>query len=200
MMAPAQTKESLPDLLNEARACRRCAEPFGHAPRPVLRAAASARLLIVGQAPGTRVHATGVPWNDPSGDRLRQWLDLDGETFYDGTRIAIVPMGLCYPGQDQAGADKPPPQICAPLWHPRLGELLENVRLTLLVGAYAQAFYLGDRAHRTMTETVANWRDYAPEFMPLPHPSWRNSGWLRRNPWFERELLAELRRRVSALL
>lgn len=186
--------------LAEARACRLCAADLPLGPRPVLRASATARLMIVGQAPGTRVHASGIPFNDPSGDRLRAWLRIDRETFYDERRLAILPMGLCYPGQDVRGADKPPMKICAPTWHPRIRPLLPKLELTLLVGLYAQARYLGPARKKSLTETVQCWRDYGPEFLPLPHPSWRNTAWLKRNPWFEAEVLPELRRRVATLL
>ena len=186
--------------LAEARACRLCAADLPLGPRPVLRASATARLMIVGQAPGTRVHASGIPFNDPSGDRLRAWLGIDRETFYDERRLAILPMGLCYPGQDARGADKPPMKICAPTWHPRIRPLLPKLELTLLVGLYAQARYLGPARKKSLTETVQCWRDYGPEFLPLPHPSWRNTAWLKRNPWFEAEVLPELRRRVATLL
>ena len=186
--------------LAEARACRLCAADLPLGPRPVLRASATARLMIVGQAPGTRVHASGIPFNDPSGDRLRAWLGIDRETFYDERRLAILPMGLCYPGQDARGADKPPMKICAPTWHPRIRPLLPKLELTLLVGLYAQARYLGPARKKSLTETVQCWRDYGPAFLPLPHPSWRNTAWLKRNPWFEAEVLQELRRRVTALL
>lgn len=186
--------------LAEARACRLCAADLPLGPRPVLRASATARLMIVGQAPGTRVHASGIPFNDPSGDRLRAWLGIDRETFYDERRLAILPMGLCYPGQDARGADKPPMKICAPTWHPRIRPLLPKLELTLLVGLYAQARYLGPARKKSLTETVQCWRDYGPAFLPLPHPSWRNTAWLKRNPWFEAEVLPELRRRVTALL
>lgn len=186
--------------LAEARACRLCAADLPLGPRPVLRASATARLMIVGQAPGTRVHASGIPFNDPSGDRLRAWLGIDRETFYDERRLAILPMGLCYPGQDARGADKPPMKICAPTWHPRIRPLLPKLELTLLVGLYAQARYLGPARKKSLTETVQCWRDYGPAFLPLPHPSWRNTAWLKRNPSFEAEVLPELRRRVTALL
>ncbi len=186
--------------LAEARACRLCAADLPLGPRPVLRASATARLMIVGQAPGTRVHASGIPFNDPSGDRLRAWLGIDRETFYDKRRLAILPMGLCYPGQDARGADKPPMKICAPTWHPRIRPLLPKLELTLLVGLYAQARYLGPARKKSLTETVQCWRDYGPAFLPLPHPSWRNTAWLKRNPWFEAEVLPELRRRVATLL
>lgn len=186
--------------LAEARACRLCAADLPLGPRPVLRASATARLMIVGQAPGTRVHASGIPFNDPSGDRLRAWLGIDRETFYDERRLAILPMGLCYPGQDARGADKPPMKICAPTWHPRIRPLLPKLELTLLVGLYAQARYLGPARKKSLTETVQCWRVYGPAFLPLPHPSWRNTAWLKRNPWFEAEVLPELRRRVATLL
>ena len=186
--------------LAEARACRLCAADLPLGPRPVLRASATARLMIVGQAPGTRVHASGIPFNDPSGDRLRAWLGIDRETFYDERRLAILPMGLCYPGQDARGADKPPMKICAPTWHPRIRPLLPKLELTLLVGLYAQARYLGPARKKSLTETVQCWRDYGPAFLPLPHPSWRNTAWLKRNPWFEAEVLPELRRRMATLL
>ncbi|MEE9210957.1 MAG: uracil-DNA glycosylase family protein [Kiloniellales bacterium] len=187
-------------MLAEARACRVCAAHLPLGARPVLRARATARLLIVGQAPGTRVHETGIPWNDPSGDRLRAWLGIDRETFYDQDRIAIVPMGFCYPGRDPRGGDNPPRPECAPLWHPPLLAALPAVELTLLVGLYAQRRYLDTRRRRTLTETVRAWAEYAPEYLPLPHPSWRNTGWLKRQPWFEAELVPHLRARVRALL
>ena len=191
------TPDALTAALAEVRACRVCAAHLPLGPRPVLRASRSARLLIVGQAPGTRVHQTGIPWNDPSGDRLRDWLGVDRETFYDERRIAIVPMGFCYPGVDRNGGDKPPRPECAPLWHDRLLGLMPAVELTLLVGMYAQRRYLGRRAGRTLTETVRAWRDYLPDHLPLPHPSWRNTAWLRKNPWFEAEIVPYLRQRAG---
>lgn len=184
----------------QARACRLCEGDLPLGPRPVLRAEASARLLIVGQAPGTRVHETGIPWNDPSGDRLRDWLGLEREIFYDSRRIAIIPIGLCYPGRLPKGGDRPPRPECAKLWHPQLTALLARVELTLLVGAYAQAFYLGARRKPTLTETVRAWREYGPRFLPTPHPSWRSTNWLKNNPWFAGDVLPELRRRVEALI
>ncbi|HLF59051.1 MAG TPA: uracil-DNA glycosylase family protein [Alphaproteobacteria bacterium] len=190
---------SLESLLAEVRACTVCAAHLPLGPRPVLRARVSARLLIVGQAPGTRVHETGIPFNDRSGDRLREWLSLERERFYDESRVAIIPMGLCYPGRDAAGGDVPPRPECAPLWHPRLRAALPDIALTLLVGSYAQAYYLGARRKKSVAETVRTWRDYLPQFLPLPHPSWRNTGWLKRNPWFAAELVPELRRRVAGL-
>jgi uracil-DNA glycosylase len=191
---------SLAALLREVRACRVCAAHLPLGPRPVLRAKATARMLIIGQAPGTKVHESGIPWNDRSGDRLREWLQLDRETFYDESRIAIVPMGFCYPGVDANGGDRPPRRECAPLWHARVMALLPRIELTLLVGSYAQAHYLGRRRQASMTDTVHAWRDYAPAYLPLPHPSWRNIAWLRRNPWFETELLPALCERVDRLL
>ena len=182
-------------LLSEAKACRVCEKHLE--PRPVFRVGAKARLLIVGQAPGRRVHETGLPWNDPSGDVLREWLGMERAAFYDTSRIAIVPIGLCYPGTVD-GADLPPRRECAPLWQARFRAALPDVELTLLVGSYAQAFYLGERKQRTLGETVKAYEKYLPEFFPLPHPSWRNLGWLKRNPWFAKDVLPALRRRVRA--
>jgi uracil-DNA glycosylase len=192
--------QALDALLGEVRACRICAAHLPHGPRPVLRARPSARLLIVGQAPGTRVHETGVPWNDPSGDRLRDWLGLDRERFYDERAVAIVPIGLCYPGRDAGGGDLPPRPECAPLWHPRLGAELDAVELVLLVGGYAQRYYLGARAGVSVADTVRAWRDHLPRYIPTPHPSWRTRAWVRRNPWFESDLLPYLRGRVAEVL
>ena len=192
--------EDLDALLAEMRGCRVCAAELPLGPRPVLRAQASARLLLIGQAPGTKVHASGMPWTDASGDRLRGWLDLDADRFYDETRIAIVPMGFCYPGVLPRGGDRPPRPECAPLWHSRAIAALPEIALTVLIGQYAQSWYLGERRRRTLTGTVAAWRDYLPRFFAIPHPSWRTIGWQRRNPWFDAELLPELRRRVHALV
>jgi len=185
-------------LLRETRACCACTDlPLG--PRPVLRARSTARLLIVGQAPSTRVHETGIPWNDRSGDRLRDWLGLERDAFYDEDLVAIVPMGFCYPGVDAHGGDRPPRPACTALWHDRVLAHLPRVELVLAVGSYTQARYLGAACGRTMTETVAAWCDHLPRRLPLPHPSWRNTAWLRRHPWFEAELVPELRRRVATL-
>jgi uracil-DNA glycosylase len=192
--------DELDILLAEIRACRACARALPHEPRPVVRASATAQLAICSQAPGTKVHATGLSFNDASGDRLRGWLGIDRDTFYDERRIAIVPMGFCFPGQDATGADLPPRKECAPLWHARLFAALPQIDLRLLVGSYAIKWHLGTRAKPTLSETVAAWREYLPRQIPLPHPSWRNNGWLRANPWFERELVPELRSRVRGLL
>jgi uracil-DNA glycosylase len=189
----------LEHLLREIRACRICEKHLPLGPNPVLRAGADARLLIVSQAPGIRVHATGIPWNDASGRRLRDWLQMDAATFYDEQRVAIVPMGFCYPGKAGSG-DAPPRPECRATWHPRLLPLLPKVQLTLLVGQYAQAYVLGARRKPTLGETVRAWRDYLPAHLPLPHPSPRNVGWFKANPWFEAEVLPVLRERVHALL
>jgi uracil-DNA glycosylase len=187
-------------FLRELRACTVCAAHLPLGPRPIVRGNASARLLITSQAPGTRVHETGLTFNDRSGDVLRFWLGIDRDTFYDEDRIAIVPMGFCYPGRGAKGGDLPPRKECAPLWHKRLLPHYPRIGLTLLVGSYAINYYLKGRTQRTMVETVRNWREYLPEFFPLPHPSWRNVLWMRQNPWYEAEVLPELRRRVHALI
>jgi uracil-DNA glycosylase len=176
-----------------------CKGKLPHEPRPVFRAAQTARLLIVGQAPGRRVHGSGIPWNDPSGDVLREWLQLDRESFYDSSRIAIVPIGLCYPGTVD-GSDLPPRPECAPRWQPRFRAALPQVRLTLLVGQYAAAFHLRERRKRTLAETVRAYREYLPEFFVLPHPSWRNQAWMKRNPWFAELVIPQLRRRAGSAL
>jgi uracil-DNA glycosylase len=190
---------ALEALVAEIRDCRVCAAHLPHAPRPVVRVAAAARILIAGQAPGRRVHESGLPFDDPSGDRLRAWMGIDRAAFYDQRNIAVAAMGFCYPGT-RNGADLPPRRECAPLWRPLLMPLLSEVRLTLLVGAYAQRYHLGARAKATLSETVRAWREYGAETLPLPHPSWRNTAWLKRNAWFEAELLPELRRRVCDTL
>lgn len=202
--------ESLDSLLAEIRACRVCRDtpqgaPLPHEPRPVLRAGESARICISSQAPGVRVHETGLPFNDPSGDRLRAWMGVDRETFYDAARIAILPMGFCFPGQDARGGDLPPRKECAPLWRERVFARLPNLQFLLLVGQYAQTWHLGAERGRTLTQTVRNWRAYAQHnsgirILPLPHPSWRNNAWLERNPWFEAEVLPFLRAEVRRLL
>jgi uracil-DNA glycosylase len=189
---------ALSNLLEQVRDCRHCAATLPLGPRPVLRAGASARLMIIGQAPGTRVHASGIPWDDPSGERLRDWLNLSRETFYDASRVAIMPMGFCYPGKGKSG-DLPPAPDCAPLWHARLLAHMPALELTLLVGNYAQAYYL-DAPRETLTARVRRFRDFGPGFFPLPHPSPRNTLWLKRNPWFEAEVVPALRERVASVL
>ena len=191
--------EDFEGLLAQVQGCTVCAANLPHSPRPIVRVSPTARLLIVGQAPGRRVHETGIPWNDPSGDLLRQWLGMTREQFYDVSRIAIVPTGLCYPGTVK-GSDLPPRPECAPLWHPPLRAAMRGIKLTLLIGAYAQAYYLGKRRGRTLADTVHAWRDFLPDYFPLPHPSPRNRRWLKQNPWFEAEVLPVLRERVGAAL
>lgn len=187
-------------VLAQARACRVCEPELPLGPRPVLQASATSRVLIVSQAPGRKVHETGLPFNDPSGDRLREWMGVDRATFYDPVRVAIVPMGFCFPGTGRSG-DLPPRPECAPTWHPRLLPLLKQVRLTLVIGQYAHKGLLGRQRRRNLTETVKAWREFLDRGrLPLPHPSPRNQMWLRRNPWFEAELLPELRARMAAAL
>ena len=185
-------------LLKDIGACQICAEHLPHEPRPVIRAKETARIVIAGQAPGKRVHESGMPFTDPSGDRLRDWLGVDKATFYDDTKIAIVPMGFCFPGLDAKGGDLPPRKECAPAWREKVFANLKNVELTLLLGIYAQAWHL--KTKQSLTETVEAWRDHGPKTIPLPHPSWRNNAWIKKNPWFEAELLPHLRRRVSRIL
>jgi len=190
-------------LQSQIRGCRVCADRFAatataHEPRPVVWFRPGARVLIAGQAPGARVHGSGRPFSDPSGDRLRDWLGVDAPTFYDLSRVAIVPMAFCFPGYDARKADLPPPAICAQTWHQQVMAQLGSVQLTLLVGAHAHRWHMGTKG--PVTETVARWRDHAPRVFPLPHPSWRNTGWLKRNPWFETELLPVLRMRVQEVL
>ncbi len=187
----------------EITACRHCAARFAasrtaHAPRPVVWFERGAPIRVVGQAPGARVHASGLPFDDPSRDRLRDWMGIDRATFYDRRRLAITPMAFCFPGYDARGADLPPPPDCARLWAARVDEFLGPVPLTLLVGGHAQKWHLHHR--RSVTETVAGWRAHAPAIFPLPHPSWRNTAWLKKNPWFAAELLPALRARVREVL
>jgi uracil-DNA glycosylase len=191
------TDAKLAAAMAEAGACVLCAKHLPLGPRPVFRLSATARVLIVGQAPGTKVHASGIPWNDRSGDRLRQWMAIERDDFYDIGRIAILPMGLCYPGRLPNGGDAPPRPECAPLWHDRLLGLMPNIELTLLVGSYAQGRYIGGKA--TMTDTVRDFRDHLPRYLPLPHPSWRTTAWERKNPWFADEVLPALRKLVARL-
>ncbi len=191
---------SLTRLLHEVRACRVCEAELPLGPRPVVQLASTARLLIVGQAPGSKVHQSGIPWNDASGDRLRDWLKLDRSTFFDETRVAILPMGFCYPGAGESGGDNPPRPECAPHWHERLLKHLPDLQLTLLVGQYAHRHYLASTRKGSMTETVRAFSEYAPRFFPLPHPSWRSVIWMRKYPWFEEEVIPELRTVVQKLI
>ena len=192
--------ETFGDLLAEVRACAVCAPHLPLGPRPVLRGRPSARLLVVSQAPGVQVHETGVSFDDRSGDRLRDWLGLDRETFYDESRVAVMPIGLCYPGRNAKGADLPPRRECAPLWHKRLRAAFPAIELTLLVGTYAIEYYLPRSRRCSMTETVARWREFLPNYFVLPHPSWHTIRWQRDNLWFEDEALPELRTRIGRVL
>ena len=209
--APVEA-DGLGDLRSAIAVCRLCrevpargpADRLPHEPRPVAVISRSARILIAGQAPGLKVHESGLPFNDASGDRLRTWLGVSREEFYDPDRFAIVPMGFCFPGYDEKGGDLPPRRECAPLWRRTVIDAMPQVELVLAVGQYAQAWHLRDRRSKGMTETVRNWRDYfhanqGPRILPLPHPSWRNTGWLRRNPWFEAEVLPVLKQDVDRL-
>ena len=188
----------LDQLLIEVRSCRVCASELPLGPNPILRAKRSARVLVIGQAPGTKVHTTGIPWNDPSGKRLREWMKINDEVFYDESKIAIVPMGFCYPGKGKSG-DLPPRKECAELWHEKLLNLLPNIKLTLLIGQYAQNYYLED-VGETLTETVKAWQEYTPKYFPLPHPSPRNFAWLKKNSWFESKTIPQLRKAVHSAL
>ena len=185
-------------LLDEVRACTLCAAHLPHEPRPVVQLHSDARILIVGQAPGRRVHASGIPFDDPSGERLRDWLDITPEIFYDPHKIALLPMGFCYPGTGKSG-DLPPRPECAPAWREKLLAHLPNLQLTLVIGQYAIAYHLPD-AKKSVTETVQRWRDHWPSIIPLPHPSPRNNIWLRRNPWFDEDIVPTLRSRITEML
>jgi uracil-DNA glycosylase len=197
-------------MLAAIRACRRCVEapqgkPLPHEPRPVLRASSTARLAVCSQAPGTKVHASGTPFTDRSGDRLRDWMGVTPQEFYDERRLAIVPMGFCFPGHDASGGDLPPRRECAPAWQARLFAAMPQLELILLVGSYAQRWHLGEAGKGSMTDVVKRWRALLttpgkPRYLPLPHPSWRNNGWIKANPWFERDMLPALRREVRRLL
>jgi uracil-DNA glycosylase len=202
--------DRLDSLLRDIRACRICRDrphggPLPHEPRPVVVPSRTARILIAGQAPGMRVHASGLPFDDRSGDRLRAWLGVGRPEFYDPEKFAIIPMGFCFPGYDAKGSDLPPRCECAPAWRASLMREMPQIELVLAVGQYAQAWHLGSRARPSLTETVRDWRTIvtatgAPRILPLPHPSWRNTGWIRKNPWFEKELLPFLRAEVTRLL
>lgn len=191
--------QSLELLLKEIRGCQECKAHLPLGPNPVLAAEAKSKILIIGQAPGVRVHESGVPWDDPSGVRLRQWLGLSSERFYDTANVAIVPMGFCYPGTGPSG-DMPPRPECAPLWHNTLIEKLVDVKLTLLIGAYAQRHVLGKMNRKTLTLTVKAWEEFLPTYLPLPHPSPRNNRWLKKNAWFEAELIPHLQSKVAKIL
>ena len=193
------TNNAFAKLQRDIRACTLCAEHLPLGPRPVFQISRTARILIAGQAPGSKVHASGVPFDDASGDRLRDWLGLDRETFYDANRVTILPMGFCYPGTGKSG-DQPPRPECAIAWREKILGELSAVKLTLVIGQYAMAWHLGPRAKATLTETVRAWREFSPALFPLPHPSPRNNIWLKKNPWFTRDVLPELRKQIKAAL
>ena len=200
----------LSDLALEISGCRICVnsprgKPLPHEPRPVIQLSPTARICICGQAPGTRVHASGKPFTDPSGDRLRDWMGIGPEIFYNAEKLAIVPMGLCFPGLDAKGGDLPPRPECRQTWHDQIFSAMPQIELILVIGQYAQAYHLGAARKGSLTETVSSWRDYwesgtVPRVLPMPHPSWRNNAWLRKNPWFEADLLPVLRAEVARLV
>ena len=195
-------KDALPVLLADIRACRDCAScapPLPVTPNPILQASAKSKIRIIGQAPGTLAHASGRPFTDPSGVRLRDWLGVGEDAFYNTDNFAVTPMGFCFPGQDSKGSDLPPRKECAPLWQDKLTAALPDVQLTLLVGSYAVKHYLGPRAERTLTATVAKWKEFGPHLLPMPHPSWRNNGWIKKHDWFAEEL-DYLKDRVAAVI
>lgn len=203
-MGMTEENPTFSDLTTAMSACTLCADRFaatatGHRPRPVLWFRPGARIVVAGQAPGMRVHKAGKPFFDPSGDRLRDWMGVDAAAFYDRDRVSVLPMAFCFPGYDAKGSDLPPPPVCARTWHGDVMRHMGDVPLTLLVGGYAQKWHLGKSA-KGVTETVAAWRDHAPRVFPLPHPSWRNTGWLKKNPWFEAEVLPALRARVQKVM
>lgn len=210
MRAPPARSARLDRLSAEIAACRICRDrpegaPLPHEPRPVARLSAVARLCVSGQAPGTRVHVSGLPFDDRSGDRLRDWMGVSRDEFYDLSRVAVVPMGFCFPGQDDKGGDLPPRRECRTIWHDRVFAMMPQLRLVLAVGQYAQAYHLGAARRSTLSGTVAAWREFLarpsyPRVLPLPHPSWRNTGWLKRNPWFEAEVVPALRGEVRRIL
>ena len=191
--------KKLQTILREVRRCEICAEHLPLGPRPVVTAHENARILIVGQAPGTRVHETGIPWNDPSGNRLREWLNVSKDQFYDPELLALVPMGFCYPGRGRSG-DLPPRPACAATWHDEIMSRMPRIAFTVLLGQYAHAYYLGDRRKSTLTETVRAWKEYRPRYVAVPHPSPRNNNWLKANRWFKKEVLPYLRRRLKMAL
>lgn len=186
-------------LLADIAECTVCSASLPLGPRPVVAASSTSKILVIGQAPGTKVHASGIPWDDASGNRLREWMDIDKELFYDSSKVAIVPMGFCYPGRGKSG-DLPPRPECAPLWHELLLNSMPEIELTLLIGTYAQQYYLKERAYKTLTETVQNFNEFLPQYFPLPHPSPRNNIWLKKNSWFENDLLPEFKDKISRFL
>lgn len=197
-----QTHSSTQSLLSEIRACTACTlstQPLPVTPNPVIQASRNSKIRIIGQAPGTKVHESGRPFTDASGDRLRDWMGVSSEQFYDPDLIAVTPMGFCFPGQDRKGSDLPPRAECGPLWQNKLDVALPNVDLTLIVGMYAVKWHLGDRAQRNLTETVKAWESYGPNLIPLPHPSWRNNGWVKKHAWFPKVLTA-LKSRVNDIV
>lgn len=196
---PKRVKPNLGALLTEIRDCEVCKRDLPSGPHPILAAHQDASIVIIGQAPGSRVHESGVPWDDASGERLREWLGIDSETFYEPSTVALVPMGFCYPGRGKSG-DLPPRPECAPLWHPQVLEHLPAIKLTILIGDYAQRYYLAQERKATLTKTVQAWKEYRPAIVPLPHPSPRNNIWLSKNPWFGDEILPYLRSRVKQCL
>jgi len=191
-------KKKFKKLLDEVRGCKVCQKYLTHKVRPILSVHPSAKILIIGQAPGKKVHDFGIPWDDPSGNRLREWMSIDQEIFYDESKIAIMPMGFCYPGKGKSG-DFPPRPECAPLWHGKLLKELSHINLTLLVGQYAQAYYLKE-PRKSLTQTVKEWKKYAPHYLPLPHPSPRNFIWFNKNPWFEKEVVTYLQKNIRNIL
>lgn len=198
-MSTRDAAHDLAELLDRVRGCDVCAEALPHDPRPVLRGSVTARVLVVGQAPGAKVHESGVPWADASGEHLCEWLGISHDALLDTSRFAILPMGFCWPGR-RAGGDLPPRSECAPLWHGRVREHLPNIRLTLLVGSYAVDHYLSGQKSPTLTETVRRFDEFLPTHLPLPHPSWRSRHWMKRNPWFATDVVPELRHRVARAL
>jgi uracil-DNA glycosylase family 4 len=187
------------DLLQQIRKCNECEKHLPHGVNPIISASPESKIIIIGQAPGRAVHNTGIPWNDKSGDNLRNWLGIDKSIFYDANMIALMPMGFCYPGKGKSG-DLPPRKECAPLWHSKLLDLMSAVKLVLLIGQYAQNYYLGDKAKNTLTETVRDYKTYLPKYFPLPHPSPRNNIWQAKHEWFGREVLPELKKSVQNIL
>ncbi|WP_452220142.1 uracil-DNA glycosylase family protein [Lacinutrix salivirga] len=186
-------------LLQNIRQCKICEEHLPLGPKPIVTAKSESKIVIIGQAPGARVHASGIPWDDASGKQLRKWLNVTDETFYDETKFAIIPMGFCYPGKGKTG-DLPPRPECAPQWHEAIMSKLHNVELVLLIGAYAQKYYLKKRAKRTLTETVASYKEYLPKYFPMPHPSPTNRFWKSKNPWFETEIVPELQNIIQDII